>query len=89
MQEVWSGPLAGNTAAMMLVNKADALANVAAPFALTGGALGNCRNMSVFDVFGQRRCVFGFGRAREKNVHPSYPWSAHHHSITGWCDYFH
>ena len=53
-QEVWAGPLADSEAALMLVNKAETLEVVSASFGLAGGVFTTCRNVSVYDVFGQR-----------------------------------
>ena len=69
-QEVWVGPLANNEAALMLVNKAESLEIVSAPFALSGGVVTTCRNVSVYDVFGQRTLGWWNGTEYRARVNP-------------------
>jgi hypothetical protein len=59
--EVWVSPLADDSAALMLVNKGEQLIIVNASFALAGKAFSGCKNVSVFDVFGQRDLGFWNG----------------------------
>ena len=83
-QEVWVGPLADGEAALMLVNKAESLETVAAPFALAGGRFGSgggggggggggaagCSNVSIYDVFGQRSLGFWNGTEMRLRISP-------------------
>ena len=78
-QEVWVGPLADGEEALMLVNKAESLETVAAPFALAGARFGSggggggaagCSNVSIYDVFGQRSLGFWNGTEMRLRISP-------------------
>jgi hypothetical protein len=63
----------------MLVNKAESLETVAAPFALAGARFGSggggggaagCSNVSIYDVFGQRSLGFWNGTEMRLRISP-------------------